>query len=286
MGLNANPWTTRTPIQFICPQNTTLNITGLTALANNPSMYFIQAGNVGKVDLGLNGTTYFTGDGEYSPFAIQLEWASLGFNDYLKLVALRPYFVSFISFRNLGFYGKLIMDGPKSTAGPTADIVNAKGNFYVLAPSDTGPPTGTQPATINRIAQPDPSTFAIANSGTGNGFIPSGYTNYYWLTYSTIWGETNPTASGLVTSATANTANTVTWVWPTTTAYVSKASLYCASVNDSTQSKLMAELLAGETPTWVDYVGFPGCVITQQPPISNGAFRGYWAGGVWINETP
>ena len=280
-GMTSAPnFTTRVPIQFLVPDNTSLNITGATALFNNPRTFYVQPGSVAKIDMGINGTTYFRGDGEYAPFALEMTWAQLGYTDYLALAALRQYFCHFVSFRNLGYYGKLVLDGPKSDQTKVSDVVSTKAIFYVLAPSDQG-----GAATINRL--PVPSTPSVSQGSAGSGYIPTSVTNYYWLTYSSIWGETTPVAFSQTSSA-ASVNNLISWSWPTSS-FCTKASLYVSYTNSSSTAKLLAEVINGEAggPQFTDYVGYPGCVVTQTPPTTtNGACRGTWQSGIWSNETP
>lgn len=180
---NAPPFTSRVPVQFICAANTALSITAANGnlLAVNPTAFVVQPGSKAKVSLGINGTTFFQGDGEYAPFALELEWKILGYTDFQALAALRPYLVTFITWRNIGYYGKLVMDTVTSQAPATADVVNPKGKFYVLAPSDAG-----AAVTVNRVAP----------------------TNYFFD--STLLGSTWTIGANLtVTSGGPNSANVV-----------------------------------------------------------------------------
>jgi hypothetical protein len=272
-------FTQRVPMQFICPDNQSLSLDGVNnpVIQNNPNNFFIQVGSVAKIDLGLNGTTYFRGDGEYAPFAITMSWDVLGYKDYLKLSALRSYFVYMITFRNVGYYGKLVFDGPKSVKG-TGDAVSCTGTFYVLSPSDNG---GAK--AVNRL--PNPSTYNVTHTtGVSPGYLPVGIPNYYWLTFSSIWGETDPYSVGSITAGSANLATTFTWHWPTSTAYVEKASLYVGSSSLPSSSMLLADVPNGMTPVWTDIVGFGGALVAKQPPINNTAYRGLWSNGIWQNE--
>ena len=179
--LGAPMYASRVPFQFLSADAPSLNVTGATNLANNPLQYFIPPGNVGKVDLGINGQSYFRGDGEFAPFALELDWNELAIADYQKLAALRPYLITFIDIRNNGYYGKLMMSGPKSIKG-TADLVSTTGSFCVLAPSDAGSANA-----VNRIAAP--GAFTVTLGAASSGYIPSSTTLYYWLTFSSLWGE-------------------------------------------------------------------------------------------------
>lgn len=376
-NLIAPQFTSRTPIQFIVPDNTALNVTGATAMFNNPKAFYIQPGAVAKVDFAINGTTQFRGDGEFSPFGIQLDWQQMAYTDYQKLAALRPYFVHFISHRNLGYYGKLVMDGPKSDV-VTADVVSTKGTFFVLSPSDqggaaavnrvptptaatlSGPPATPAQPTVTPTGTTGSSTYSyivIATNANGDsaqstartitngnatlngtnynavswtavsgatsytllrngfkiasgsatsvndtglgastytptnaGYQVAGTTNYYWLTFSSKWGETTPYYIGSASSGGGSSKTSISWAWPTS-AFCTKASVYCANTNDVTQTKLMAEVLNGTTAVWNDVVGYagislPGVLLYQQPPTSNTAYRGQWQQGIWFNETP
>jgi hypothetical protein len=273
-------FTQRVPMQFICPDNESLSLDGVNNpyIQNNPNNFFIQVGSVAKIDLGLNGTTYFRGDGEYAPFAITLSWDCLGYKDYLKLAALRPYFIHMITFRNVGYYGKLVFDGPKSLKG-AGDAVSCTGTFYVLTPSDIGGSLA-----VNRVQ--NPGNYNVqSTTGVSPGYIQVNVPNYYWLTFSSIWGETDPWLIGAIEQTSSNLANTFSWEWPTDTGYVEKASLYASSTSFPSSSMLLADIPNGLTPVWTDIVGFSGALVSKQPPTNNTAYRGLWSNGIWINET-
>ena len=276
---SAPTFATRVPVQFICPDNTALNIDGISKpfLINNPKYFTVSPGSVAKVDLGINGRSYFRGDGEYAPFALVLEWEYLGYNDYLKLAALRPYFVDFITYRGIGYYGKLVMGDFKNAPG-VADAVGVKGTFYVLNPSDA-----SGAATINRLPDFTTASSTVAVS-TNSGYIPANTAEYYWGTFSSSYGETAPFYIGTVSSTAASTANVITWVWPTTTNYVTKASIYVSNTPYVTNTLLSADILNGQTPIWTDLVGYAQTVIDVQPPTVSTAYRGYWSNGIWMNE--
>jgi len=272
-------FTQRVPIQFLCPDNTALSLDGVSNpfIQNNPNNFFIQVGSVAKIDLGLNGRSYFRGDGEYAPFAITMSWDCLGYSDYLKIAALRPYFIDFITFRNIGYYGKLVLSGPQSVKG-SGDAVSVQATFYVLSPSDAGGAVA-----VNRLQNPGQYNVATT-TGVSPGYIPVAIPQFYWLTFSTVWGETDPWYIGEISQGSANLANTISWEWPSDSGYVDKASLYVGSTQFPASSMLLAEVPNGLTPVWTDIVGFNGAVVSRQPPINNTAYRGYWSNGIWINE--
>lgn len=274
---SAPSFTQRVPLQFFVPDNTALNITGASVLQNNPVSYKILSGSIGKSDPGLNGTAYYRGTGELPPFSIQMQWKSLGYNDYLKLAQIVPYYVNMVSFRNLGFYGRLALGGPDSSQPGTADVIANQAIFFPLTPSDYG---GAQ--AVSRIAVPPQPT--VNTRGANTGFIPSGTALYYWVTFSSDYGETLPSPVKSVTAA-SNDSTSISWTWPTTTSYCSKATIYVATVNDSTQAKLLADVPNGLAATWTDFVGTAGVTVNQAPPTANTAYRGSWSGGVWFNES-
>lgn len=279
-GMTSAPaFTARVPLQLICPDAPSLNITGATALFNNPRTFYVQPGSVAKIDMAINGTTYFRGDGEYAPFAIEMIWQQLGYTDFQALAALRPYFCHLISFRNLGYYGKLVTDGPKNDSVKVNDVVSTKAIFYVLAPSDQG-----GALTVARV--PSPATPTVTQSAASAGYIPTGVTNYYWITFSSIWGETAPVAFSK-TSTLASVNNLIQWAWPTSV-FCTKASIYASYTNTASTAKLLADVINGEAggPQFTDYAGAPGCVIVQTPPVVSTAYRGTWTMGIWQNESP
>ena len=293
MGFKVPYFTQRMPVAFVCTDVPSLTISGSTSIQNNPMVYTVKTGSVAKVDAGLDGQYYFRGDGEYPPI-LELEWKTLSYTDYTRLAALRPYYVHFISYRNIAFYGKLVMDGPVGGVNQIADVVSAKGTFYVLTPSDIAGASG-----VARV--PAPSTFTTSNNNVaGGGYIGSGVTNYYWMTFGTNYaaiggGETLPTAgtgNGTGNSSTnSNTATTLTWTWPSTTKYVVKASIYVSNTNNPATAVLLADIPNGLPATWIDYVGTQGSLVNRQPPASGVypsgcAPRGLWQGGLWQNETP
>jgi hypothetical protein len=274
---SAPKFTQRVPLQFFCPDNPTLNITGSTVLINNPVSYTVNTGTIGKVDAQLNGVPVYRGTGELPPFSIDMQWKVLGMNDYMKLAALVPYFVHMVSFRNFGYFGKLILSGPDSQGAQTADTVQAKALFMPITPSDYG-----SAQAVNRLTVP---TLTVNTRGANTGYIPSTSPLYYWLTFSTDYGETSPSP---VVSKTplAQDSCSLSWTWPTTTAYCTQASVYVSTVNDPTTSKLKAEVPNGLTPTFIDYTATAGTTVNQQPPTSNTAYRGAWLGGIFFNELP
>jgi hypothetical protein len=264
-------------VGFWCPDNPTLNITGANALLNNPSSYTINVGTVAKSDPGADGINYFRGDHEYAPFVLGLGWQTLGYNDYLKLASLRSYYVHFNSFRNVGYYGKLVCGNPESAQTKVQDIVKLAASFFVLAPSDLYGGA----ATCTRVAPP--SSYYITASTTG-GFIPV-QPAYYYLTFSSIYGET--TAYGNSYNYTGSTATgqvTVTWTWPSSTAYCTGATLYVNNTLGTAGARQLAYIPNGLTPTWTDYVGYGGTTVQVQPPASNLAYSGQWNAGIWMNE--
>lgn len=271
-------FTQRVPMQFFCPDNTALSLDGVNNpyIQNNPNNFTVQTGSVAKIDLGLNGRSYFRGNGEYAPFSVTMSWDCLGYNDYLKLAALRPYPIHMVTFRNIGYYGMLVLSGPQSVKG-AGDAVSTTGTFYVLSPSDNG-----GAASVARAQNPGAYAYGLTAS-IAPGYLPIGVDQYYWLTFSTIWGETDPLYVGTVRAG-SNSSATVTWTWPTDTGYVDKASLYVGPTTSQTSANLISEVPNGLTPTWTDVVGFSGTVVSQQPPTLNTAYRGAWANGIWANE--
>lgn len=273
---SAPNFTQRVPVQILCPDNSALSITGTNLLTNNPATWTINTGSVAKTQPQLNGVPVYRGTGELPPFTIDMTWKVLGINDYLKIAALVPYYVHLISFRNLGYYGRIIMSGPDSqTAANTADLVQTKVSFMPLSPSDYG---GSQ--AVNRISVP---TLTAAARGANTGYLQSGTTLYYWLTFSSDYGETTPSTVVSVVPG-SNDSASLTWTWPTTTAYCTQANLYVGTVNDPTQSVLKAEVPVGLPATFIDLGGVYTTTINQQPPTVSTAYRGSWLGGVWFNE--
>lgn len=278
--LNAPQFTSRQPVQFISDDEPSLSITTASPLQNNPNIYVVSAGNVAKSIQVINGTNKITGQGEFPPFALDIEWSIMSYSDYQRLAALQPFWLTFISHRNLGFYGRMLLGGPGTNKPYTADVVQAKAQFLVLNPSDDG-----SAATVKRI--PAPATFS-ATTQPAAGFIPNSTTTHYWLTFHSIYGETTPTETSITTTGAAS-ANTLTWDWPSDTDYCTYASLYCGSSYNVDNCQLMAEILSGQSPTWIDLVGFnginqPGAALYQQPPTANTAYRGQWNAGIWQNE--
>ena len=269
----------KVPIQFICLDSPSLSLDGINnpTIFNNPSILYIQPGSVAKIDLGLNGVTYFSGDTEYAPFALEIGWDVLGMRDYVALAQLRPYFVHFISYRNVGYYGKLVLDGAKSVKSG-GDMVSTKATLYVLNPSDVNGAVA-----LKRANNPG-SYSVVVQSGVTPGFQPMGIPQYYWMTFSTVYGETDPYFIGAVFQSSVNQCNTIMWQWPTDTGYIEKTSIYVSNTPNISNCKLMTEVFNGQTPIWNDLVGFAGVTITQQPPQLNTAYRGYWASGIWQNE--
>jgi hypothetical protein len=261
------------PSLSICPANNNLII-------NNPSVFNVNTGTMAKSDPGVDGLNYIRGVGEYAPFTLDLQWKQIGMLDYAKLAALCPYYIDFISYRNVGYYGRLILNGVKSAGVKVSDVLQLNATFFVLSPSDQG-----GAATVNRLAVP--GGVSVSNSNTdGSGDIPASLPTYYWITFSSLYGETLTTATGAATNSHVGTANTITWTWPTGTAYCEKASIYVSNANDPTTSRLVGEVLNGLTATWTDYVGYQGTLVDKQPPLVNTAYRGQWQGGLWANETP
>lgn len=280
-GLTSAPYfTTRTPVQFLAADAPSLNITGATSLINNPAVFNVPIGSQMTSVQGIDGLNYISGAGEFPPFYLELQWKQLGYNDYLKLAALAPYYLTFVSYRNIGYYGKLLLEGPKSAGVKTADVLQLKAQFFVLSPSDAG-----GAATVNRIATP--TSLSVTNSNTANtGYIPASQATYYWLTFSSKYGETLPQASGSISNTNANTYNSISWTWPSSTAYCEKASIYVSNTNSQASSKLLGEVPNGLSATWSDYVGYQSALVNRQPPTASTAYRGQWMGSIWTNETP
>jgi hypothetical protein len=276
---SAPQFTTRVPVQFICTDVPSLSICPANSnlLLNNPAVFNVTPGTVVKMDHGIDGLNYLRGTAEYAPFALDLEWNYLGLLDYQKLAALAPYYIHFISYRNVGYYGKLLLGSMKSVKS-TADIVKLQAQFLPIAPSDQGGASA-----INRIASP--SSFTVANGGASTGYIPANAQSHYWLTFGSKYGQTLPTyyGSGVTTSA-ANTKNMITWTWPGSTTKCEGAYIYVNNSNSSSTSRLLGSVPTGLTPTWVDYVGYQGTLVNKQPPTSSWAFRGDWQSGIWFNE--
>ena len=151
----------RVPVQFLSADKPSLNISGSNVLFNNPEVFTVEVGNVAKSVQLLNGTNAITGQGEVPPLALAIEWAQMGYNDYLSLSNLQPYNLTFISHRNLGYYGRMVLSGPSNAKSYTSDVVKATATFFVINPDDTG-----GAATVNRIATP--TTFSGATAA-GNG---------------------------------------------------------------------------------------------------------------------
>lgn len=281
MGFTSAPrFGSRVPVRFICDDVPSLSISTSNAnlLLNNPAMFNVTAGTIAKIDQGVDGLNYFRGDGEYAPTTLELDWKSLGYTDYLKLTRLRPYYIHLISFRNVGYYGKIVLDGPMSGQAKTADVIQLKAKFLVLSPSDAD-------GAVTVLRADVPSSLAVANTGpSGAGDISAALTSYYWLTFSTKYGETTSQASVGITSTYAKSKNVITWTWPVNTSQVEKASIYVSNANDINSARLIGEVPNGLAPTWVDYVGFQGTLVNLQPPLNNTAYRGAWVGGLWQNE--
>lgn len=273
---SAPNFNTRVPVQFICPDVPSLSITASNGnlLLNNPAIFNVNAGSVAKIDMGIDGLNYFRGDDEYAPFSLDLDWNLLGLSDYMKLAALRPYYVHFISYRNVGYYGKLVMNGPKSAGVKTADVLKTSAIFLPLSPSDLG---GATP--VSRLISPNSLT--VSNNQPQTGYLTT--QQYYFLTFLTKYGET--LAQGPVSPTIGiNSSNSIAWVWPTTTSYIESANIYISGVSDPTTSRLLASVPYGLAPTFTDYVGFTGTLVNLQPPLISTAYRGRWVGGIWINE--
>lgn len=277
MPLSSAPnFTARVPIQFLSADAPTLSITGANVLLNNPSSLKILTGTFAKMDYDIDGMSHLRGDAEAPPFAIQIEWKILGYNDYVKLAALRPYYVTFITYRNIGYYGKLVMDGPEAIPG-SADVVTAKGTFYPISPSDSG-----GAVSVNRITAP--AALTIVQGAASSGYIPTGITTYYWITFASAYGETTAYA-GSIAQTNANCKNTLTWTWPGATNYCEYATIYCAAVSSGAASLFAASVPNGLTAQWIDYVGYSGLTVPQAIPTTNIAYRGAWQAGIWYNET-
>lgn len=279
-GFSSAPqFTSRVPIQFLSQDQPSLSITASTnSLLNNPKQLDLVSGTTAQLSQGIDGLNYLQGDGEYAPYSIQMQWLQLGYTDYLKMAALRPYYIDFISYRNIGYYGKLITDGIRSGGVKTQDVLKVNATFLVLAPSDYGGSIA-----VNRIA--NPTTLAVVNSATTNsGYIGASVAQYYWLTFSSIYGETLPQAVGPITNTHNNTYNDITWTWPSSTAYCTKASIYVSNVSTASSSRLLGEVPNGLTAQWRDYVGFASTLVNKQPPSASKAYRGSWCLGKWINE--
>lgn len=276
MGLNTQMWSQRVPIQFISDDQPSLSITASqNALGNNPSSLKVVTGSNTKVDQDLLGIPHLRGDGESPPFSIQMEWKELGYQDYLNLCALRPYFVTFITFRNVGYYGKLVMDGPDSVMG-SADIVHTTANFYPISPSDDG-----GAASIVRIS--DPSVFAVSgDGGAGSGGIPQNSDQYYFCTFSSEYGETNPQGPLHWNNGQDGVAINITWTWPATP-HCQMATIYNCSNNHGDNPMLVAEIPSAFSPTWTDFVGYGGLTVVQALPTQSRAYKGSWNAGIWIN---
>jgi hypothetical protein len=285
-------FTGRNYIQFLSVDMPSLNISPANSntIYNNPSIFNVTAGEVSKLDQGIDGLNYFRGIIEYAPTVLDIEWSQLGFTDYQKLSVIQPYYLTFVDYRSNGYYGRLILGGPQGGVSKVADLVALKAAFIVLSPSDANGTTGIN--AVSRMTDPtvSNSSFAHAIGSNGTGSIPSGQTNYYWFTFRTIYGETNPLSVGAITPSHANASIQFTWNWPTYTAYCTGASIYVSASNTASSAMKLYDVpvqFASGTPlagTAVDYVGAPGAVVNLQPPAVSTAYRGWWAGGLWINE--
>jgi hypothetical protein len=276
---SAPQFSTRVPVQFVCTDVPALSIVASNGnlLLNNPAIFNVNTGSVMKMDQGVDGLSYVRGTTEYAPFSLDLEWAQIGLNDYKKLAALSPYYIHFISYRNVGYYGRMLLSGLKSVS-KSADVLKLQAQFLPLAPSDQG-----GAATVNRISAP--SSFTVTNGGAGTGYIPANAVSYYWLAFGSKYGQTTPTFYGSsVTTSAANTRNTITWTWPATTAKCDGAYLYVSNQSSSSTARLVGSVPTGLSPTWVDYVGYLGTVSTKAPQTVSTAYRGDWQSGIWFNE--
>jgi len=219
------------------------------------------------------------------PFALDIEWQQLGYNDYLSLSALAKYWLTFVDYRNNGYYGRMFLNGPSASKPYTADIVECVATFIPVGPSDDGSANA-----CNRIATP---TSLNASTASSTGFIGGTVDTSYFLTFHSKWGETDyqhvhqESGSG----AGPTWANTLTWNWPSSN-FCTYASLYCGPNSDPTQSQLMAEILSSQAATWTDLVGVagispPGSSFYKTPPTLgvNNAFTGNFEGGCWQNGT-
>lgn len=283
--LNATKFASRSPVQFICDDSPSISITTANPLANNPKVFKVGPGNVEKIVPSVDGTSKITGQDEYAPFALDIEWPQISFTDYMRLASLVPYYLTFIDYRNNGYYGRMILSGPGADKPYTADVVSCTATFFVLGPSSDGNANG-----VNTL--PFPPTMDV-DSTESAGYIKHSVTTWYFLTFHTIYGETVPQYTS-ITTGTSGTGymNTVTWSWPSSN-YCTYASIYAgtsAAPNGSGTPLLMAEILSNQTPAWNDLVGFAGispagAALYQQPPLVNNAYTGKWYGGIWVNGT-
>lgn len=278
MPLNGNQFGTRVPVQFISDDKPSLSITTTqNVLANNPSALKVITGTNAKADPDLMGIPHFRGDGEIPPM-LQIEWKELGYNDYLNLAALRPYLVTFITFRNKGYYGKLVMDGPESVMS-SADIVHATGTFYTLAPSDDGGATS-----VARIPDPSGNLTVSGDGGAGSGGIAAGNDQYYYLTFSSEYGETNIDGPHHYHNSADKVAISLSWTWPSSQ-HLQKATIYNCSDSSGSNPMLVAEIPSALSATWTDFVGYSGLTVSQVMPTASTAYNGIWQNAIWHNAT-
>lgn len=264
------PLPTRKGVTFYDPANTGNTYTSKL----NPIQIKRKPESVRKYTRTTNGTSVITGSREYPPSEIKLVWNQMDKTDY---EGIRPFTginpIVFVDNNDNGYLGVLVIDSVEQLANKSGWVYAVEASFLVVAPYN-----GSS-STINTLAVP---TLSVAYGTPG--YIPANTTMYAWATVITPWGESTPgSALTIAPGATANQYASISWTAPTSN-YYRKTRLYWNNANSVSSATFLGEVLSGLTQGFTIYGPYVA-YSTLNPPLFGRNFTGYFAGGLWTNDT-
>jgi hypothetical protein len=259
-------------IQIYDPANTSDSFTP----SNNPTTQAFKPETVRKYVRTTNGTSIISGDKEYPPSEISLNWDFIdysGVNAMRMFTAISP--VVLVDNNDNGFLGIFCIDDAAQVPGKTSNVWAIKSSFLVLNPYNGNL------STVNQLVPPTLTTSAATTGGA----IPASTTLYFWSTVFTQYGESVISAVKSQATAAGTATNTITVNFTANPSiYYRKTRLYWNTINDPTSSTMLTEIMAGQTPSFI--VGGNYAEYNQEVPPSYGqAFQGLWASGLWLNDS-
>lgn len=258
-------------------------------VVHNPTAYNNVGNSQAEIELPAQvGISAIIGGVEYAPQAITFEWDEMDSSEYAYLgsISFKPCVM--VDMEDNGWYGYLRMVGFEYIVAASTKVGKVTALFMAIAPANG------QRSTINAISSPDPAhiTVTVANGGSIGG--TSDITIQYALAFKSVWGETLITPfSATVPGHTPPHTDYVQIGWNApNTSYYRLARLYISTNNSAPLAPgdtayLLGDTLWAQTQQWTDYNGnvngatFPKIVI----PSSSTAYKGYFGGGRWTNDT-
>lgn len=235
----------------------------------NPSIITRKVTSVRKYQKTINGTSIITGNWEYPPQELSMNWNQIDFSDYDLLREYSYiYPIVFIDNNDQGFLGTFVFDTAEQIPNLSRNVWAVKGSFLVQAPHD-GLTT-----ILPQLAGP---TISLAQ--TSGGYMPTAYTLYFWSTATTPWGESVAAGPFSITTNAASAAISATWANPTSNWYRT-TKLYWNTTNNSATATQLMETEPGQTGSFTVYGQYVQYSITN-PPAYGTAYTGHWSGGLW-----